>query len=102
VEIAERLHGKGYKLKIFDQNVRYTDLSSNRSYIRTNLPHLADLMVDTLDELNAHAQVLVVGNADPNFRNVMRTRREDQVVVDLVRINPGMRTNNEDYAGLCW
>ncbi|HEX2558520.1 nucleotide sugar dehydrogenase, partial [Phenylobacterium sp.] len=102
VEIAERLHGKGYRLKIFDENVRYTDLNSNHSYIRTNLPHLADLMVDTLDELRAHAQVLVVGNADPKFRDVMQTRRDDQVVVDLVRINSGARTNNQDYAGLCW
>jgi GDP-mannose 6-dehydrogenase len=102
VEIAERLHGKGYRLKIFDENVRYTDLNSNHSYIRTNLPHLADLMVDTLEELNAHAKVLVVGNADPRFRDVMQTRRDDQVVVDLVRINSGARTNNEDYAGLCW
>ncbi|HEY9216597.1 MAG TPA: UDP-glucose/GDP-mannose dehydrogenase family protein [Phenylobacterium sp.] len=102
VEIAERLHGKGYGVRIFDQNVRYTDLNSNHSYIRTNLPHLADLMVDTLDELREHAQVLVVGNADPSFRDVMQTRRDDQVVVDLVRINQAARSNGQDYAGLCW
>ena len=103
VEIAERLHGKGFKLKIFDENVRYSALTgANLSYVRAHLPHLADLLVESIDEASEDADVLVVGNSDRRFGGTMVSKRDDQVVIDFVRINKEARSNNEDYAGLCW
>src|SRR3546814_7774402 len=52
VELVERLHGKGYSLRIFDRNVHYSVLTgSNLSYVRAHLPHLADLLTDYIHEV---------------------------------------------------
>ncbi|MFT4074402.1 MAG: nucleotide sugar dehydrogenase [Asticcacaulis sp.] len=103
VEIAERLHGKGYKIKIFDENVRYSSLmGANLSYVQAHLPHLADLMVGSIDEASEFADILVVGNSDLRFGEAIVRKREDQLVVDFVRVSKEVRSNDVDYAGLCW
>jgi GDP-mannose 6-dehydrogenase len=103
VEIAERLYGKGYDLRIYDECVRYTELmGANLSYVRTHLPHLAGLMVDSIDQVSDHADVLVVGNSDPRFETAVKRARSDQTVIDFVRIDNSARTNGGSYVGLCW
>ena len=45
VELAERLLGKGYDLRIYDANVTLSRLlGANREYIETRLPHLASCL----------------------------------------------------------
>ena len=45
VELAERLLGKGYDLRIYDANVSLSRLiGANREYIESRLPHLAQLL----------------------------------------------------------
>lgn len=103
VEIAERLHGKGFDVRIYDESVSYTALTgANLSYVSTHLPHLAGLLVDSLDDIGEHADILVVGNSDPNFQSVLRQARPDQMIVDFVRLDQDARTNGENYVGLCW
>ncbi|EGF90085.1 GDP-mannose 6-dehydrogenase [Asticcacaulis biprosthecium C19] len=103
VEIAERLHGKGFKVKIYDENVRYSALTgANLSYVRAHLPHLADLLVASIEEAKEDADVLVVGNNDFRFGEAVGDKRDDQLVIDFVRVSKEVRSNNQDYAGLCW
>jgi GDP-mannose 6-dehydrogenase len=53
VELAERLLGKGKSLSFFDHHVHVAKLiGRNRSYIDQTLPHLAEMLVDDLAELN--------------------------------------------------
>ena len=102
VEVAERLYGKGFDLRIYDQNVAYSGLNgANLSFANSKLPHLSKLLVDDLDEIYDHAEVIVVGNADPSFGDVMERRRPEQSVVDLVHIAAAARSNGV-YEGLCW
>ena len=103
VEVAERLYGKGYDLRIYDTNVRYSALhGSNLSFVEARLPHLSKLLVDDLDDIYDHAEVIVVGNSDPRFKDVMDRRKPEQSVVDLVRITSGRQRSNAVYEGLCW
>ncbi|MET0180446.1 MAG: UDP-glucose/GDP-mannose dehydrogenase family protein [Novosphingobium sp.] len=103
VEIAERLYGKGIDLRIYDENVRFGALNgSNLSFVNTRLPHLSKLMVDELDEIYDHAEVIVVGNADPRFADVMERRKPAQSIVDLVRITKDGQRSSAAYEGLCW
>ena len=58
-------------------------------------------MVDGIDAVLDHAQTVVIGNKDPDFRSVSERLRDGQVLVDFVRITDG-RSKNGKYDGICW
>lgn len=102
VELIERLIGKGFELKIFDRNVNLARLvGANRDYILNRIPHIAALMVEDIDDATADADVVVIGNGDPEFREVPSRLRPGQVLVDLVRVD-SKKTSDETYDGICW
>jgi GDP-mannose 6-dehydrogenase len=88
IEVIERLIGKGYDLRIYDQNVNIAALvGANRNFILNRIPHISRLMTPSVDAVLAHAQTIVVGNHNPEFSQISEKLREDQCLVDLVRIN---------------
>jgi len=102
VELTERLLGKGYDLKIYDKNVSLARLhGANRDYIMNKIPHISRLMVESIDEVLAHAQTIVIGNAAPEFADVPRRIGEGQTVIDFVRVSDS-RTIAGVYEGICW
>jgi GDP-mannose 6-dehydrogenase len=102
VELAERLIGKGYDLRMYDGNVRLASLhGANRDYILNHIPHISRLMVPSIDDVLEHAGTLVVGNADPEFRDVPRRLAEGQTLIDFVRITDS-RSVAGVYEGICW
>jgi GDP-mannose 6-dehydrogenase len=87
IEVIERLIGKGYDLRIYDRNVNLAALvGANRDFILNRIPHISRLMVPTADEVLAHAQTVVIGNRDPEFSRIHEKLREDQSLVDFVRV----------------
>ncbi len=55
VELIERLLGKGYDLRLYDRNVNIARLvGANREYILNHIPHIANLMDDSVDKVLAH------------------------------------------------
>jgi GDP-mannose 6-dehydrogenase len=87
IEVIERLIGKGYDLRIYDRNVNIAALvGANRDFILNHIPHISKLMVPSIDEVVAHAQTIVIGNRDPEFSQIQAKLREDQCLVDFVRI----------------
>jgi GDP-mannose 6-dehydrogenase len=102
VELIERLIGKGYEVILFDRNVNLARLvGTNREYINRHIPHIARLMVDSIDEVLAKADTVVIGNGDPAFSAILGRLRPQQRVVDLVHaINPP--AGFEGYEGICW
>jgi GDP-mannose 6-dehydrogenase len=102
VELVERLLGKGYDLKIYDSNVRMAAIhGANREYILNHIPHISKLMVASIDEVMEHAGTIVIGNGSPEFREIPRRLRDDQLIVDLVRI-ADTRSVEGVYDGICW
>ncbi len=102
VEVIERLIGKGYDLKIYDQNVKLASLvGANRDYILNRIPHISKLMVDNVEDVLSFADTVVIGNGAEEFRTVLTKLRPGQVVVDLVRISD-TRSEPGRYDGICW
>jgi GDP-mannose 6-dehydrogenase len=86
VLLVETLIGKGCDVRILDRSVSIARLGgANRRYIEEEIPHIASLMCETPDALLAHAEVLVVANADEQARQVLAGARPDQLVIDLGR-----------------
>ena len=103
VILAEALLGKGYTLRIYDRNITIGRLiGANRAYIEEQIPHLARLMCDSADEVVDASELLVLGNASPDFADALARTREDQIVVDLVRTSSDLSDLKAAYQGLCW
>jgi GDP-mannose 6-dehydrogenase len=102
VEVIERLIGKGYDLRLYDRNVSLASLTgANRDYILNHIPHVSRLMVDSIEDVLAHGDTLVIGNGAPEFRDVPGRLRPGQSVVDLVRISREP-IHSDAYHGICW
>ncbi|MFH9736598.1 nucleotide sugar dehydrogenase [Streptomyces roseolus] len=103
VELAERLFGKGYDLRIHDANVNLSRLlGANREYIENRLPHLAQLLADTVDEVLDHAEVCLVGTRDPAVLAAL-PHGDGLLIIDLVRLpDADARRAEPGYVGLAW
>lgn len=103
VRMVEALLGKGLELRIYDHHVSLARLEgANKEYIETVIPHIATLLSGDLDEVLDHAEVVVVGRADPEFAGLPERLRPGQVLIDLVRIGDDTGALGERYRGLCW
>lgn len=102
VEVIERLLGKGYDIRIYDKNVNLARLvGANRDYILNLIPHIAKMMVQSVEDVLAHADTIVIGNNDPEFEIAMEKISGNQIVIDLVRV--GRKQSREGvYDGICW
>ena len=103
VILAETLLGKGYSVKIYDRNVLVARLTgSNKDYIEQQIPHLSRLLCSSIDEVVGDSDVIVVGNAGPEFSEALTRCREDQTILDLVRVPVDRANVVADYRGICW
>jgi GDP-mannose 6-dehydrogenase len=102
VDVTERLIGKGYDVRLYDRNVSLSRLiGANREYILSHIPHIARLMVDSLDDIAAFAEVVVVGNTGDEFAAFLPRLRPEQRVIDLVRLK-GAGQGPAAYDGIAW
>ena len=102
VELIERLIGKGLQVAVYDRNVSLAALSgSNRAFIEREIPHIASIMVETIEEAIARADVVVVGNPDPEFDGIADQIGPDQRLIDLVKV-AGSAALGDRYAGVAW
>ena len=103
VTLVETLLGRGYSIKIFDENVSLSRLvGSNKAYIEQELPHISEMLIDSMEDVIAASDTIVVGNPDPRFADVVRNISPDKQVVDLVRIVPEWNSANQNYHGIGW
>jgi GDP-mannose 6-dehydrogenase len=104
VELAERLVGKGYDLRIYDPDVALSRLvGANRAYLAERLPHISELLTDDLDAVLTHAETCVVGSGEPRVVAAVAALRPDQFLVDLVRLpDAAQRRGDPAYAGIAW
>jgi GDP-mannose 6-dehydrogenase len=103
VILAETLLGKGYFVRIYDKNVLIARLTgSNKEYIEQQIPHLSKLLCESIDEVIDDSEVVVVGNAGPEFGEALTRCRADQTILDLVRVPFDRSRVTADYRGICW
>lgn len=103
VELAERLLGKGFDLRIYDANVSLSRLmGANREYIEGRLPHLGQLLAGSIEEVLDHAEVCLIGCTDPDVLAALPTGG-GRSIIDLVRVpDADQRRAEEGYVGLAW
>jgi GDP-mannose 6-dehydrogenase len=79
VTLTEALIGKGLQVAIYDRDVSLARLfGANKEYIERE-----------------------IGNKSAEFRGLDTQLREDQVIIDLVRLFEG-RISDSRYHGICW
>jgi GDP-mannose 6-dehydrogenase len=102
VDVIERLLGKGFDLKLYDSNVNIARLTgANRDYIFKVIPHIERLMVETIEDVLSHADVIVIGNSAQEFSDIAPRLRPDQHIIDFVRIKK-LEQEHKSYDGICW
>lgn len=103
VQLAERLIGKGFDLRIFDRLVQIGRLTgANRAYIDREIPHLERLMLPTVREVVEGCRIAIIGHLDAAERLALLESLTDQTVLDLIGI-PELRTHpGIAYEGFCW
>jgi GDP-mannose 6-dehydrogenase len=103
VGLAERLLGKGYRLSIYDEDIHPDRLrGANRAFIDEHLPHLRDLLSESLDATLAASDVIVLTKIWPDVENLATRLRDDQVLVDLAGLPAGSDQLTDRYAGIGW
>jgi GDP-mannose 6-dehydrogenase len=102
VTLIETLIGKGLQLAIYDRDVALARLfGANKEYIEREIPHIAQLMRESMEEVLAESEVLVIGHSTDEFRGIESQLRDGQLMIDLVRLL-SKPTNKESYQGICW
>jgi len=104
VELAERLIGKGFDVKIYDATVVLSRLvGANRAYLNQQLPHISHLLSDDVQEVLDHGDVLIAGSTDSEIVDAMSNAGASKLVIDLVRL-PNVDTLRAagDYRGIGW
>lgn len=103
VTLVETLLGRGYEIRIFDENVSLSRLvGSNKAYIEQELPHISEMLHESMEDVIAASDTIVIGNPDPRFADVARQVPPGKQVVDLVRIVPEWLSDLDNYHGIGW
>jgi GDP-mannose 6-dehydrogenase len=98
ITLIETLVGKGYTVFVFDEIVDPEKLIGiNRAFLEGALPHIASLIRHSLEDVIQEAEVVVIANGSPKFRQVLQLLRRDQILIDLVGI-----AKNHDVVGGCY
>jgi len=89
VELAEKLVGKGYPLRIFDPDVRPESLlGQNLLYINRHLEHLRLLLRDSDEDALSGADLIILGKPLLPPKRLMEVCRAGVRVLDLTRELP--------------
>jgi GDP-mannose 6-dehydrogenase len=102
IDLIEFLLGKGCQLRIYDKNVNISRLvGANREYILKLIPHIAEIMVDSVDAVIESCDTIVIGNGSAEFKNIAERVRPDQTIVDLVGVAKPV-SPIPNYTGIGW
>lgn len=94
VDVIETLLGKGYEIKIYDKNVKVSELTgTNKDFIEAKIPHLQEFITDDLDYVIDNSDVVIITNKEAEFNNIL-TEYNNKIILDLVRV-----WNDVDYEG---
>jgi len=103
VALAERLIGRGYRLAIYDEDVQPEDLrGANRAFIDERLPHVGELLRESLPVALSGREIVVVTKHTPALEAVPELLDDSQTVIDFVGVPWADRVPAERYHGIAW
>lgn len=101
VDVVESLLGKGFEIRIYDRNVKVSELTgTNKDFIMSKIPHLQHFVTDNLDQVCTESEVLVVTNKEKEFNDLLHLY-PNKTIVDLVRQWKEVDYEGH-YEGLSW
>lgn len=101
VDVVESLLGKGFELRIYDKNVKLSEITgTNKDFIMAKIPHLQHFVYDDLDKVVTESDVLVVTNKEPEFEDLLQ-KYPGKIIVDLVRAWKEVDYEG-NYEGISW
>lgn len=102
VAAAETLYGRGYSLSIYDPQINLSRLiGSNEEQIQKRMPHLAQLMKKTPEEVLASSDIIVISQKCAALDALKAAARPDHIVIDVNGWND-LATLPWQYEGICW
>ena len=103
VELIERLIGKGYTVRIYDEDVSFANIfGANKKYIEAVIPHIACLLKESIQEVIDHSEIVVIGKKSYKFIDMITDVSKGKIVIDLVRIGLDPEKYHANYKGICW
>lgn len=103
VAVIETLIGKGYEVRVFDDQLALSRLmGKNKSFLESEVPHIASVLRFDLDEVLATCDVIVLGNNSDSFTDVAKRLRSDQLLIDLAGVVGSEGIDRGSYEGICW
>lgn len=101
VDVVETLLGKGFDIRIYDRNVKVSELTdTNKDFIMAKIPHLHHFVTDDLDLVCRESDVLVVANKERDFNDVLKNYPK-KIIIDLVRQWKQVDYDGK-YEGISW
>ena len=103
VLLTEHFIGKGLSVRVYDPEVHLSRLlGANRRFIEQHVPHIGSMIHGDLNSIVAESDLLIVGlNDATTMEQLASSVRDDQIVIDLVRLPEFVRLRGQ-YQGLCW
>ena len=103
VPMVETLVGRGYEVSIYDDQVKLSNLiGANKLFLERELPHIAQLMCASIDDLLTDNEVIVITNGSETYKNALERITEQHIIVDLDGAARAKTELNGRYAGICW
>lgn len=103
VELIEKLIGKGYSVKIFDQEVAFAKIfGSNKKYIETAIPHISSLISSSIDQVIKESDIIIIGKKEKSYRDPLNKTPKSIHIIDLVRLFNKNEEPKDNYEGISW
>ncbi|MCG8309274.1 MAG: nucleotide sugar dehydrogenase [Cytophagales bacterium] len=100
VELVEKLIGKGFTVKIHDENVNMAKITgTNKDFIEKRIPHLSEIITGNFEQVINASEVVVITQKRDIYADIWE-RHSDKCFIDLVRISENHR--NKNLEGICW
>ena len=102
VELIERLIGQGCEVRVFDPLVDpQTLVGANRAFALAHLPHIARLVLPTLEPVIEHGELLLIGHLEAAAASTVRAHAGTRPIIDCARDDLGLAAL-PGYEGICW
>jgi GDP-mannose 6-dehydrogenase len=103
VALAETLYGRGYEVRIYDDQVALARLiGANKMYLEERLPHIDAMLHDRAEAVIEGSDTIIIGNRIHAFGDILARIPPEKDVIDLVRITGELDRNGSSYQGIGW